>query len=230
MKSAGAAASSASRSVQRSPRRSATQTTTDGTRCELAAAPPRRPGRRRSDLLNTTITGTCRASQFAQQAVLERAPAAAPPSPPRPGPCGRAPAASARTRSSPSAPSSSIPAVSMNSTGPSGSSSIGFSTGSVVVPATSDTIDTCCRVMAFSSDDLPTFRRPKMPMWRRSDLGVGCIVASLSMHNARMQECRSLRHLRALPVILHCLTAPCGRRTRAGTRLPVTWPPRTAPR
>ena len=40
-------------------------------------------------------------------------------------------------RSSPSAPTSSMPAVSMNSTGPSGSSSIGFSTGSVVVPAKS---------------------------------------------------------------------------------------------
>ena len=73
------------------------------------------------------------------------------------------------TRSSPSAPSSSTPAVSTNRTGPSGSSSIGFSTGSVVVPAVADTIDTCWRVMAFSSDDLPTLRRPKMPMCRRRE-------------------------------------------------------------
>ena len=43
-------------------------------------------------------------------------------------------------RSSPSAPTSSMPAVSMKSTGPSGSSSIGFSTGSVVVPAKSLTM------------------------------------------------------------------------------------------
>ena len=59
----------------------------------------------------------------------------------------------------------------MNSTGPSGSSSIGFSTGSVVVPATSETIETCCRVSAFSSDDLPTLRRPNRPMCRRKPLG-----------------------------------------------------------
>ena len=76
------------------------------------------------------------------------------------------------TRISPRAPTSSIPAVSMNSTGPIGSSSIGFSTGSVVVPATSETIDTSCRVRAFSSDDLPTLRRPNRPMCRRNPLGV----------------------------------------------------------
>jgi hypothetical protein len=46
------------------------------------------------------------------------------------------------TRSSPRVPASSIPAVSMKSTGPSGSSSIGFSTGSVVVPAWSETMET----------------------------------------------------------------------------------------
>ena len=75
------------------------------------------------------------------------------------------------TRSSPRAPASSMPAVSMNSTGPSGSSSIGFSTGSVVVPARSETIDTSCRVIAFSRDDLPTLRRPNRPMCRRKPLG-----------------------------------------------------------
>ena len=67
-------------------------------------------------------------------------------------------------RSSPSTPTSSMPAVSMKSTGPSGSSSIGFSTGSVVVPAKSLTMLTSCRVMALSRLDLPTLRRPKMPM------------------------------------------------------------------
>ena len=36
-----------------------------------------------------------------------------------------------------------------------GNSSIGFSTGSVVVPATSETIDTCCRSMALRTDDFP---------------------------------------------------------------------------
>ena len=57
-----------------------------------------------------------------------------------------------------------MPAVSMNSTGPSGSSSIGFSTGSVVVPAISETIETSCRVIAFNSDDFPALRRPNRPM------------------------------------------------------------------
>ena len=73
-------------------------------------------------------------------------------------------------------PASSIPAVSINNTGPSGNSSIGFSTGSVVVPATSDTIETSCRTSAFKSDDLPALRRPNRPMCRRRLLGVDCIV------------------------------------------------------
>ncbi len=75
-------------------------------------------------------------------------------------------------RNSPSAPASSMPAVSMNSTGPMGRISIGFSTGSVVVPAIAETIETCCLVSALRSDDLPALRRPKRPMWRRKDLGV----------------------------------------------------------
>ena len=74
-------------------------------------------------------------------------------------------------RSSPSTPTSSIPAVSMKSTGPSGSNSIGFSTGSVVVPAKSLTMLTSWRVIAFSRLDLPTLRRPKMPMCRRMPFG-----------------------------------------------------------
>ena len=68
----------------------------------------------------------------------------------------------------------------MNRTGPMGSSSIGFSTGSVVVPATSETINACCREIAIKINDFPAFRRPKMPMWRRKDfgegrIGVGCV-------------------------------------------------------
>ena len=74
-------------------------------------------------------------------------------------------------RSSPRAPTSSMPAVSMKSTGPRGSSSMGFSTGSVVVPANSETMDTFCRVMAFSRLDLPTFLRPKRPMCSRMPRG-----------------------------------------------------------
>ena len=74
-------------------------------------------------------------------------------------------------RSSPSTPTSSMPAVSMKSTGPSGSSSIGFSTGSVVVPAKSLTMLTSWRVIALSRLDLPTLRRPKMPMCSRMPLG-----------------------------------------------------------
>ena len=72
-----------------------------------------------------------------------------------------------------------MPAVSMNSTGPMGSISMGFSTGSVVVPATGETIETCCLVSAFRSDDLPALRRPNRPMWRRKDLGVVVIGGTL---------------------------------------------------
>jgi len=32
------------------------------------------------------------------------------------------------------------------------------------VPATSDTMDTFCRVIAFRSELFPTLRRPKIPM------------------------------------------------------------------
>ena len=65
------------------------------------------------------------------------------------------------TRSPPSPPdSSSRPAVSTNVTGPSGSISIGRDTGSVVVPATSDTTATSCPASAFSSRLFPAFRLP----------------------------------------------------------------------
>jgi hypothetical protein len=42
----------------------------------------------------------------------------------------------------------------------------------VVVPGVEETMATSWRVMAFNSDDLPVLRRPKIPMWSRSDLGV----------------------------------------------------------
>ena len=46
------------------------------------------------------------------------------------------------TRWFPRSPSSSMPGVSITSTGPTGSSSMAFRTGSVVVPAVSDTTET----------------------------------------------------------------------------------------
>jgi hypothetical protein len=64
----------------------------------------------------------------------------------------------------------------MNSTGPSGSSSIGFSTGSVVVPGWSETIATSCRVIAFSRLDFPTLRRPNVLMCRRRSRGADCVI------------------------------------------------------
>ena len=68
------------------------------------------------------------------------------------------------TRNSPSAPLSSRPGVSMSTTGPMGSSSIAFSTVSVVVPRMSETTDTCCPVTALIRLDLPALRLPKNPM------------------------------------------------------------------
>ncbi len=93
-----------------------------------------------------------------------------------------------RARSSPSTPTSSMPAVSMKRTGPSGSSSIGFSTGSVVVPAKSLTIETSWRVIALSRLDLPTLRRPKMPMWRRIPRGASMSpISSPIAHPSRLR-------------------------------------------
>ena len=68
----------------------------------------------------------------------------------------------------PSVPSSSIPGVSIITTGPRGRSSIVFLTGSVVVPATSETIDRSCEVKRFTRLDLPALRRPKKAMCVRS--------------------------------------------------------------
>ncbi len=96
--------------------------------------------------------------------------------PAAPGRCGRRPGGSSRRALGPGRPTSSMPAVSMKSTGPRGSSSMGFSTGSVVVPATvGDDGDLLAGSAAFSSDDLPALRRPKRPMCRRKLFGAGCM-------------------------------------------------------
>jgi len=73
----------------------------------------------------------------------------------------------------------------MKSTGPIGSSSIGFSTGSVVVPASGDTIETCCAVSALSKLDLPTLRRPNKPMWRRRVRGADLIEFAFQISSLR---------------------------------------------
>ena len=55
-------------------------------------------------------------------------------------------------------------AVSMKTTGPIGASSHAFSTGSVVVPATSETIEIFWLVSALMRELLPALRLPKRPM------------------------------------------------------------------
>ena len=73
---------------------------------------------------------------------------------------------------SPSAPSSSYPGVSIITTGPRGSSSIAFDTGSVVVPLTSETTASSCPVTALTRLDLPAFLHPKNPICTRFAEGV----------------------------------------------------------
>ena len=68
----------------------------------------------------------------------------------------------------------------MMTTGPSGSSSIAFDTGSVVVPFMSETIARDCPVMALITLDLPALRRPKIPIWMRLAAGVLFKLISLS--------------------------------------------------
>ena len=158
------------------PRPSVATVSTQGVLTFFNASREDACGMAMSDLLNTTTAGTCRVRSSRRMASSNSPqwPASATISP-------RSVRSSTWrvfwTRSSPRAPTSSMPAVSMNNTGPSGSSSIGFSTGSVVVPATSETIDTCCRVKAFNSDDLPAFLRPNNPMCRRKPLGVFLMVS-----------------------------------------------------
>ncbi|KAF5028332.1 hypothetical protein DSECCO2_660180 [anaerobic digester metagenome] len=69
-----------------------------------------------------------------------------------------------RMRFSPRSPVSSIPAVSTIMTGPIPKISTDFFTGSVVVPACSETIATSCPVITLMKELLPLLRRPKMPM------------------------------------------------------------------
>ena len=68
----------------------------------------------------------------------------------------------ASTRIVPSSPTSSNPAVSAITAAPTPGSSIFFHTVSVVVPATSETIETPCPAIQFTSEDLPAFLRPKI--------------------------------------------------------------------
>ena len=92
------------------------------------------------------------------------------------------------TRSAPSAPVSSKPGVSMISTGPKGSSSIAFCTGSVVVPLTSETTESAWPVTALTTLDLPALRRPKKPIWSRSPEGVAFMLITIILYNMKWRE------------------------------------------
>ena len=78
-----------------------------------------------------------------------------------------------------------MPGVSMMTTGPSGSSSIDFCTGSVVVPFTSETIESGCPVTALTTLDFPALRLPKNAMCTRPPEAVSfspaMFLASLSV-------------------------------------------------
>ena len=93
--------------------------------------------------------------------------------------------------------SSSMPAVSMSRMGPSGSSSIGLSTGSVVVPGTSETMLTCWLVREFSTLDFPTLRLPNRPIPMRIPLGARMSAGPLS---CRLAVCWWFCSALALPV------------------------------
>ena len=81
----------------------------------------------------------------------------------------------------PSSPSSSRPGVSTSTTGPRGSSSIAFLTGSVVVPLVSETTARSWPVRALMRLDLPALRRPKMPMRVRFAEGVAFKLMGFSL-------------------------------------------------
>ena len=76
------------------------------------------------------------------------------------------------SRDCPRTPASSRPAVSMRMQGPSPGISTALATGSVVVPGTSETMDTCCPAIALTRDDLPALRQPAKTMCNLSDCGV----------------------------------------------------------
>ena len=73
-----------------------------------------------------------------------------------------------RSRSAPSALPSPRPAVSISTQGPRPGSSMGFRTGSVVVPGIGLTRDTCCPARALTSVDLPLLVGPKKAICNRS--------------------------------------------------------------
>ncbi len=89
-------------------------------------------------------------------------------------------------RACPSVPSSSKPAVSINTAGPMPGSSIALRTGSVVVPAMSDTSDTCCEARRLTTDDLPLLHAPSTMMCSLLAEGV-----SLSVMRCRCQKRKS---------------------------------------
>ena len=76
------------------------------------------------------------------------------------------------TRISPKRVLSSKPGVSIISDAPTSGNSIALLIGSVVVPAISDTMATCCPTIALSSDDLPLLQSPKSATQKRSAWGV----------------------------------------------------------
>ena len=81
------------------------------------------------------------------------------------------------TRNSPSAPLSSRPGVSMSTTGPMGSSSIAFSTVSVVVPRMSET-----HGHLLSGDGIDKAGLAGVASAKESDVnavGTGCLIAIL---------------------------------------------------
>ena len=65
-----------------------------------------------------------------------------------------------------------MPGVSIMTQAPKGCISMALYTGSVVVPATSDTMEVFCPVRRFIRDDLPLFVLPKIPMWSLLAFGV----------------------------------------------------------
>ncbi len=241
MKSGGAASSSAWR--KSSTPRPSLAAVRHGRDLELLEA---RHGRRacssRSILLKTTTTGVLR-SRNSSRMPSSNSPHAPASVTSTPRSVRSKTCIVRRARSSPRAPTSSMPAVSMKRTGPSGSSSIGFSTGSVVVPAKSETIETSWRVIALSRLDLPTLRRPKMPMCRRMPRGASIrpISALLSAVDAAAElvghaepaDGLGAEQLVELPgaqqaVVQRPPRGSCGRaRARPARR---RWPPRSRAR
>ena len=72
-----------------------------------------------------------------------------------------------------------MPAVSTIITGPNGSNSMAFDTGSVVVPAIGDTKEICCSVRVLINVDFPALHRPKNPICTRFAFAVPSNIATL---------------------------------------------------